>query len=183
MPVKPWQVLSRDLLLEHAPWISVWMTRVKLANGVVIDDYFEIEMPSWVAIFAVTPEGRVPLVRQYRHGLRAHLLELPAGYIEAGETPDSAARRELREEVGCAAGRFTLLDRYAMLPERSTMMMHIVLAQDAHLIGAQELEATEDISVEWLTLPEVRAAWQSGAIPTASHAAAVARGLDAVGAL
>ncbi len=179
----PWTVLARESLLDRTPWVSVWTERVQLANGVVIDEYFRLALRDWVAVFAVTEDGRVPLVRQYRHGIGADLLELPAGYVDDGELPLEAARRELREEVGCTAESVALLGDFSILPERSTMTMHLVLARGACVVDAQQLEETEAITVEWLTLDELAAAWRRGAITAAAHALAVARGLAEVGAL
>ncbi len=178
-----WTVLDCETLLDRAPWVSVWLERVRLANGVIIDDYFRLALRDWVAVFAVTEDGRVPLVRQYRHGIGADLLELPAGYVDDGESPLAAAGRELREEVGCTAESFTLLGGFSILPERSAMTMHLVLARGARQTAAQQLEATETLTVEWLTLDALAAAWRQGAITAAAHALAVARGLDTVGAL
>jgi len=178
-----WTVLGRESLLDRAPWVSVWLERVRLANGVVIDDYFRLALRDWGAVFAVTEDGRVPLVRQYRHGIGADLLELPAGYVDEGESPLEAAGRELREEAGCTAGSLTLLGGFSILPERSEMTMHLVLARAVRQNAAQQLEATEALTVEWLTLDDLAAAWRQGAITAAAHALAVARGLDAVGAL
>ena len=183
MTGQAWQVLLKKTLLERAPWISVWVERVQLPNGVVIDDYFRLELRSWVAVFAVTEDGRVPLVWQYRHGVGQYLLELPAGYLEDGEAAETCARRELREEVGCAAASFEPLGSFTMLPERSGMTMHVVLARGAQQVGGQQLEATEEITVRWLTLAELRQAWRDGRVSAASHATAIAHALDVLGAL
>ena len=170
-------------MLDRLPWISVWLERVRLPNGVLIDDYFRVSLRSWVAVFAVTAEGRVPLVRQYRHGVGQALLELPAGYVDEDETPLAAGARELREEVGCTAGSYDLLGSFSILPERSSMTMHLVLARGARVVGDPQLEATEALSVEWLTLADLATAWRQGAITAAAHAAAIARGLAALDAL
>ncbi len=179
-----WQVLLRRVLLERAPWISVWVDRVRLPNGTVIEDYFGLDLPSWVAVFAVTGNERdaqVPMVWQYRHGIGQHTLELPAGYIDNGESPLEAARRELREEVGCTAESFEVLGSYAMLPERSPMMVHVILARRTRRVGAPQPEATEELAVRWLTLAEVRDAWRKGQIIGAAQNAAIARALDVLG--
>jgi ADP-ribose pyrophosphatase len=180
---KHWHSLSRQMLLDGAPWITVQLEQVKLPNGVVIDDYFMLQTRSWVAVFAVTPDGRVPLVRQYRYGIDAYTLELPAGYIEPGEEPQYSAQRELREEVGYTAADFELLNSYHLMAPRGDMQMYVVLARDIRQIGEQALEPTEEIAVQWFTLDDLRAAWLDGAIGSANHAQAVARGLAAAGAL
>ncbi len=180
---KLWEVISRDVLLDRAPWIAVAVEKVRLPNGVVIDDYFTVQTRSWVAVFAVTQDGRVPLVRQYRYGIDRHTLELPAGYLEDGEGVEVSAQRELREEVGCEVDHVELLGSYSLLSPRGDMKMHVVLARDARQVGEQDLESTEDIEVCWYTLKELRELWRDGTIGEATHAQAIARGLDAVGAL
>ncbi|MBN2472692.1 MAG: NUDIX hydrolase [Anaerolineae bacterium] len=187
---KVWQALSRQVLLDRAPWLAVAVERIRLPNGVIIDDYFMVETLSWVAVFAVTADGRVPLVRQYRYGIDRCTLELPAGYLEDGEDPEHCARRELREEAGCAAGAFRSLGQFAIMPTRSRMTVHVILAEDAQVVGEQALEATEDIEVQWVTLAELRDLWRGdGAqvdfaeIAGAGHYAAIGRGLAALGML
>lgn len=171
------------MLLDHAPWISVWVEQVRLPNGVIIDDYFNVALRSWVAVFAVAEDGRIPLVRQYRYGIDSDTLELPAGYLEDGETPEDSAQRELREEVGCDAAAFRYLGSYAVMPTRGDMAMHLVIAEGAHVMGAQALDTTESIEVCWYTPAELRDMWRSGAIAEAAHSAAIARGLDFLGSL
>lgn len=185
---KVWQALSRQVLLERAPWLAVWVERIRLPSGVIIDDYFMLEARSWVAVFAVTPDGRVPLVRQYRYGIDRYTLELPAGYLEDDEAPERCARRELREEAGCAAESFRALGQFAIMPTRSRMAVYVVLAENAQIVGEQALEATEDIEVQWVTLEALRDLWRaSGAladdaeIAGAGHHAAIGRGLAALG--
>ncbi len=69
-----------------------------------------------VAVFPVLPNGRVLLVRQYRHAARAFLWELVAGHIEPGENPLTAARRELREETGYSARHFQRMTEFFPSP-------------------------------------------------------------------
>src|SRR3712207_5336243 len=63
-------------------------------------DFYVLESPNWVNVIPVTPEGKVLLVAQYRHGSGAISLETPGGMLEPGESPEVAAARELREETG-----------------------------------------------------------------------------------
>ena len=91
--------------------------------------------------------------------------------------------RELREEVGYTAADFELLNSYHLMAPRGDMQMYVVLARDIRQIGEQALEPTEEIAVQWFTLDDLRAAWLDGAIGSANHAQAVARGLAAAGAL
>ncbi|MCA9625631.1 MAG: NUDIX hydrolase, partial [Myxococcales bacterium] len=95
-PLHPWQILESRAILERR-WLTVHEQRVGLPQGGEIEEFHLIEAPSWVAVLADAGNHLV-LVEQYRHGLGGASLELPAGVIDEGESPEEAARRELREE-------------------------------------------------------------------------------------
>src|SRR5262249_58102479 len=95
-----WEVLG-SAYLSRKPWLTLRQDRVRLPGGAVIGEYFVLEYPAWVNVVAVTSEGRVVLVRQYRHGLGRVGIELPAGVVEPSDpSPESAARREVRGGAG-----------------------------------------------------------------------------------
>jgi ADP-ribose pyrophosphatase len=71
---------------------------LEMPDGYTLDWYF-VDCPASVMVVPVTADGRVILVRQYRHNLRGYGLEAPAGNISYGEEPEIAARRELEEET------------------------------------------------------------------------------------
>jgi ADP-ribose pyrophosphatase len=101
-------------LLNRPPWLRVSAEHVRLPNGVEIPDFYRIEMPDWAQVFAVTEDGHVAMIEHYKHGPRAASLELPAGYLEPGEDPEVAARRELHEETGLIADDWRSLGHYFM---------------------------------------------------------------------
>ncbi len=71
--------------------------------GGSVEDYYSVAQSGYVNVFAITTEGLVSIVRQFRPSVEAHTWELPAGLCDAGETPRTAAVRELREETGLNA--------------------------------------------------------------------------------
>jgi ADP-ribose pyrophosphatase len=95
-----------------------------------------VEHPGAVVMAAVDDEARVFLVRQYRHPIARDLLELPAGTLEPGEEPLAAAKRELREEVGLEARRWTPLPAFFSSPGFVSEGLHPFLAQDLTVVPA-----------------------------------------------
>jgi ADP-ribose pyrophosphatase len=119
--------------------------------------YVALEAPDWVNLIAVTPEGLLVLVRQWRHGTRRFELELPAGMIEPGETPEEAGARELREETGYTAERVSRLGEVAPNAAYQTNRCYTVLAENCRLTGATSFDPGEDIELVLASPAELRA--------------------------
>jgi 8-oxo-dGTP pyrophosphatase MutT (NUDIX family) len=95
-------------------------------------------------------DGTVPLVSQYKHGKGAVSLDLPAGYLdENGESPLTAARRELEEETGVTAAAWQSMGGLVLDSNRGNTRCHLFLARDAVREGSQHLDATEELSVSF----------------------------------
>jgi ADP-ribose diphosphatase len=119
--------------------------------------------PGSVVVLPVLPDGRVVMIRQYRHAAGQYLWELVAGHKEPGEDPVEGARRELAEETGYTAERITkLLDIYpspGLLGEK----MDIFLAEGLKK-GKARPEEDEKITQRIMTLREIEHWMQSGKI-------------------
>jgi ADP-ribose pyrophosphatase len=178
--MKPWQTLSSEALLVRRPWLSVSVEHVRLPNGHEIGDYYKIEMPEWAQVFVLTDDEQVAMIEQYKHGPGLDSLELPAGYLDPGEDPETCARRELLEETGLEAPDWRYLGRYFMDGNRGCGATHIFLAQHARQVRPPNLEDTEIIAQRRLTLEEVRTAWLGGRITNLSTIAAVGLALAAL---
>jgi ADP-ribose pyrophosphatase len=110
--------------------------------------------PGSVVVIPRLPDGRVLLVRQYRHAVRESLWELVAGGIEPGETPRQSAQRELWEETGYRARALQpLLDFYPS-PGILSEKMHLVEARGLTLSKAQP-DADERIALGLFTVKKV----------------------------
>jgi 8-oxo-dGTP pyrophosphatase MutT (NUDIX family) len=123
-----------------------------------------IECPDWVNVVALTVEGEIVLVRQYRHGVGASTLELPGGVVDPGEDPARAAVRELAEETGYAGDAPVLLGVVEPNPAIQTNRCRTYLIERCRPAGAPAPDAGEDLEV--LTLPpeEVLRAARDGRI-------------------
>jgi 8-oxo-dGTP pyrophosphatase MutT (NUDIX family) len=101
---------------------------------------YVIQGADFVVIVAVTPQDQILLVRQFRVAAGEVTLELPAGHVEPGETPEQAARRELLEETGCAANTWKLLATLSPSVARFTNRMWCFLAKDARQVARSEVQ-------------------------------------------
>lgn len=108
-----------------------------------------VEHPGAVAIVAVDIEGNVALVRQRREAVREYLLELPAGTLEAGESPLESAQRELEEETGFTGGRWRELGAFYTTPGFCRERMHLFVAEGVEPGDAKPEDDEELELVRW----------------------------------
>lgn len=100
-----------------------------------------------VGIVPFTAEGEVILIRQFRPPLNRFVIELPAGLCEPGEDPEEAAKRELHEETGYAAGELHFLSEGPLSSGISSEMLTVYLAKGLSYAGIGTRDETEDIEV------------------------------------
>ena len=131
-----------------------------------------VEHDAVAVIVPVDQDDNVVLVRQYRHPIGQDLLEIPAGIVEGGESPEDCARRELQEETGYAAGTLRALGGFWTSPGFCTEFVYAYHATD---LSPSRLAADEDefIQVEKLPLTRVGGLIQEGEIQDAKTIAAL----------
>jgi len=126
---------------------DVTRERVRLPSG--LEQELEIVRHAGaVAIAALDADGRLVLVRQYRQAVGQWLVEVPAGRLEPGEDPEVAARRELEEETGLRAARWSTLARFWPAPGFCSEQMTLFLAQDLAPAGAERRAHDVDEELE-----------------------------------
>jgi 8-oxo-dGTP pyrophosphatase MutT (NUDIX family) len=172
-----WRVLSSSYPIA-TPFLRLRSDVIALPDGAVIENYYVRETRGFAVIFALTTDERAILVRQYKHGAARHVLELPAGAIDEGETAVQCAVRELAEETGFVGDAPVLLGTYLADPTNSDGSFHVFLVRNAEPRVAQSLDQTEDITVEFAPLRELRAMLRDGRINTGSQVASVYVVLD-----
>lgn len=123
-----------------------------------------IDAPDWVNVIALTPDGRIVLVRQFRFGINDFSLEIPGGVIEAGEEPLIAGVRELREETGFTGAPARQLGSVHPNPAMQNNRCHFVFVEQAVRTAPLAWDADEEIQVTTLPVEEVFALARSGGI-------------------
>jgi ADP-ribose pyrophosphatase len=152
--------------------VAVDVDRVRLGDGA--ETLREVvRHPGAVVVVPVRDDGCVLLERQFRYPVGQVLLELPAGKLDPGETPESCARRELAEEVGRAAAVWRPLARFFSAPGFCDEVMHCFLATGLMPMDGARPDPDERIEVVAMPLAEAIARVDSGEICDAKTIAAL----------
>lgn len=140
--------------------------------------YIVLDAPDWVIVIpeVITESGEKHflMVKQWRHGEKALSIEFPGGVAEAGERPEDAAARELKEETGAVAKRLIKLGMFNPNPAIMSNHVHIFLARDLLRTGEQSLDADERLAYLEMTADEVYSLTGCPACPHAIMASALA---------
>lgn len=142
------ELVSSELLHRNARF-DLRRDVVRLPSGLT-QDLVWVDHPGAVGIAAVEEDGRLVLVRQYRHAVKQQLLEIPAGRLEPGEDRLQAAIRELEEETGLRAAEWRLLQDILPAPGFASERLSIYLARGLSPAGPQAAacDADEELSLE-----------------------------------
>jgi uncharacterized protein len=144
-PEPPALELAASELLAGSPWRAIVHDRLRAEDGRETG-YSYLAVPRAVFVVAVTATDELLLVRQYRHPVRDWTLEVPAGSVHDGETPQEAAARELAEETGGRAREWRHLTTFY------SSSAHISLRADAFLATGVEVGAASPDAEERLEL-------------------------------
>ena len=157
----PRQLLESEKIFEGAVF-DVLRDRLREENGIEIVREV-VRHPGGAGALPLFDDGRVALVKQYRHPARRELLEIPAGRIEGGETPETCAARELEQEIGFLAGRIEKLAEFYTTPGFCGEKLHVYLATDL-TPSSQALDHDELIEVVYLPFAEAAQMVERGGI-------------------
>lgn len=141
--IVPWKILSESESRGPAGWMRIITRQYELPNGKKSDWDLLYGGGRTIATLCLTPDNKVLLVRQYRPGPGLVLDEMPGGYIDDGEDPLDAARRELREESGWDGDIELVGDTW--LSSAAMTHRYVALARNCRKVGDQEEDESEYI--------------------------------------
>ena len=178
----PWQVLKSSEIFTADPWLTLSVQQVRVPDGRVIDDFYQLALPDFIVVFAETGKGEVIMIRQYKHGARRTSLTLPGGLVEKGEAPEAAAKRELLEETGYQADSWKSLGSYVVNGNLGCGKGHFFMAAGAKPVQDPESGDLETMEIELLSREQIAEALRSGEVMLLNHAAVIALAMMAEGA-
>jgi ADP-ribose pyrophosphatase len=157
----PRRLLESEIVFKGAVF-DVERDRLREENGMEIIREV-VRHPGGAGALPLFDDGRVALVKQYRHPARRDLLEIPAGKIEDGETPETCAAREVEQEIGFRAGRIEKLAEFYSTPGFCEEKLHVYLATGL-TPSSQALDHDELVEVVYLPFAEAAQVAERGGI-------------------
>jgi len=146
MPDKSWTLLGSRTVAEYK-FIRVREDHYRFEPTGAEAPFVVCDSSDWALVIALTDDRQVVLVRQYRHGVRRVVLEIPGGVIDAQESAQQAALRELREETGFTARHARPVGTMIPNPALNTASCHVVLAEGCRRTDPPKLDPFEKIEV------------------------------------
>jgi ADP-ribose pyrophosphatase len=168
---KVYKVLSSEYV-HRAPWLTARRDKLQVPNGHVIPDYYVLEYAHWVNTIALTKDGEMVMIKNYRYAIDQTHYELCAGVMDDDDkTPMDAAKRELLEETGYGGGEWKEWMLISPNPATHTNMNYCFIAYGVEKIAKQDLEPSETLTVHVLKQDEVRQLLKDEQIINCMHVA------------
>jgi ADP-ribose pyrophosphatase len=162
-----WEVLKSEIAYRCRIF-SVRCDHSRSVRSGQMHAFHVIETGDWVNVVPLTGDGRVVMVRQFRHGIRDFTLEVPAGLIDDTDaSPGAAALRELREETGYVSQQIVPLGAVYPNPAIMNNRCHMFVARDVQLAGAPRWDGTEELAVETVRLEKIPELVRNGSVSNA----------------
>ena len=173
-----WKILSSEYLFNDL-WFKVRKDKCETPGGKIVDPYYVYEFPTWVAAMPVTEDGKIVMVRQYRHALGETCIELPGGCVDDTDKDyQEAIARELLEETGYSFSSYEYLGKISANPSTNTNLLHMFLATGGKKIALQQLDANEEIEIVLLSIDELKQLLRENKIVQSMHVSCIMYALE-----
>ncbi len=173
-----WTTLSSEYLFNDQ-WFKVRKEVCRTPGGKIVDPYYVYDFPTWVGALPVTEDGKIVMVRQYRHALGETCIEVPGGCVDDTDANlQEAIAREILEETGYSFSSYDYLGKISPNPSTNNNLLHMYLARGGKKVAAQQLDGNEEIEVVLLTMDELKQLLKENKIIQAMHVACIFYALE-----
>ena len=166
-----WPKIASRHAKRVSPWVELIELGVEFSPGAAPEIYHAVGQQDYIAIVVRTADGLIPIVRQFRPVVGDFTWELPAGIVDAGETPEETCRRELLEETGLSAQSVYRLGSYWPCTARLANKVHSFFAEAGPHAGQVPIE--EGIELRLVTPHELGALILAGQFGLQLHIGAL----------
>lgn len=160
--LEAWEVLSSRDVFRADPWVRLSVHHIRFPSGAEIRDYYQVHLREYVIVVGSTRSGRFILERQYRPAVNGRTLIWPSGFLEKGESPLEAARRELLEETGFGGGRWQRIGSFVLDGHRGLGCAHIFRATGIRRKSEVNSDPMESSELVFMPAGQVRRAIRKG---------------------
>lgn len=173
-----WKTLSSEYLFNDQ-WFKVRKEKCETPAGKIVDPYYVYEFATWVAAVPVTEDGKVVMVRQYRHALGETCIEIPGGCVDDTDNDfEAAVKRELLEETGYNFSSYEYLGKISPNPSTNSNLLHMFLAKGGRKMSLQKLDYNEEIEVVLLSIDELKQLLKENKIVQSMHVSCIMYALN-----
>lgn len=165
-----WTILKDETVFSAKPFVEVTCQHVVTDSGVEVRHYYQVKLADFSIACAVTEDGKVITLWQYKHGSRRFGLTFPAGEFR-NEDPEQAMARELMEETGYRAASVTALGSCTVSGNQGCGEAHFYLMEGCRLVGEAQSGDLEQMELRLMDIAEIDAALRDGSIAVMAHVA------------
>ena len=176
-----WKTLSSEYLFKDR-WFKVRREVCETPDGKIVDPYYVYDFSTWVGAVPVTEEGKIIMLKQYRHALGEVCYEIPGGCVDdTDKNFEEAVARELLEETGYSFTSYDYLGRISPNPSTNSNLLHMYLAKGGKKVAVQSLDENEEIEVILLSIEELKQLLRENKIVQAMHVSCILYALTKLG--
>ena len=177
-----WKTIESEYLTSY-PYFTSRKDKCEMPDGRIVPSYYVVELPTSVCAVCMTKENEILLVKQYRHPIESVTMELPGGFVDEGESPETAIKRELQEEVAYSFEEIIPIGKIAANPGVLNNWTYFFLAKGGIPHGKQKFDEHEFLKVEKVSLKELKRMLLSNETVQSLHANCIFYALLEIGEL
>ncbi|MFT7583998.1 MAG: ADP-ribose pyrophosphatase [Cellvibrionaceae bacterium] len=160
---KRWIVEKEQVAFKH-PFMEVKLQQVRLPDNRIIPDWPIVSIRDYINVVAVDGAGKILIIEGYKHGIGRSSWQILGGYIDPGEEPLAAAKRELMEETGLTSDEWAPLGSFIIDANRRASQATFFVATNCRQVAEPDNQDLEDYVLRWESKSEVLSALQDGRI-------------------